>query len=62
MERYLLALEARLRSLLDAGVPLSEVPDRAALPEFQSWERYDTVHRRNASVVFLRLEREQLLR
>lgn len=62
MERYLLALEARLRALLDAGVPLSEVPDRAGLPDFQQWDRYDTIHRRNASVVFVRMEREQFSR
>ena len=60
--RYLTQLEARLKTLLDAGTALSDVPDAAALPEFADWEQYATIHRRNASVVFLRLEREQMLK
>ena len=62
VERYLAQLTTRARTLLDAGAALSEVPDASALPEFAGWDQYDTVHRRNASIVFLRHEREQLLK
>ncbi len=62
VERYLTQLTTRARKLLDAGAALSEVPDASALPEFAGWDQYDTVHRRNASIVFLRHEREQLLK
>lgn len=57
VERYLLRLEARVAALLRQGAPLSEVPDAADLPEYRQWDQYDTIHRRNASIVFLRLER-----
>ena len=62
VERYLDQLTDRARSLLKAGVPLSEVPDATALPDFASWDQYDTVHRRNAALVYLRYEREQLIK
>ena len=62
VERYLDQLTTRARALLMAGAPLSEVPDSAALPEFASWDQYDTVHRRNAALVYLRYEREQLIK
>jgi hypothetical protein len=38
------------------------VPDSTALPEFASWDQYETVHRRNAALVYLRYEREQLIK
>lgn len=60
--RYLDQLEARMAELLAAGTPLSEVADRATLPEFATWDQADTIHRRNASIVFLRQERALLLR
>ena len=60
-DRYLAQLEARCAVLLKAGAALSAVPDAAELPEFSRWDQYDNIHRRNASVVFLRLERQQLL-
>jgi glyoxylase-like metal-dependent hydrolase (beta-lactamase superfamily II) len=60
-DRYLAQLEARCAALLKAGAALSAVPDAAELPEFSRWDQYDIIHRRNASVVFLRLERQQLL-
>jgi glyoxylase-like metal-dependent hydrolase (beta-lactamase superfamily II) len=60
--RYLRQLQARLLELLHAGAPLSDVADAASLPEFEDWDQYDVIHRRNASVVFLRLERELLLK
>jgi len=59
-ERYLVQLEARVVELLKQGSALSEVPDRAALGAFADWDQYDTIHRRNASVVFVRLERKEL--
>lgn len=62
VERYLEQLTARARALVAAGAPLSEVPDATALPEFASWDQYDTVHRRNAAIVYLRYEREQLIK
>jgi len=62
VERYLDQLTRRVRALLKAGAPLSEVPDSTALPDFASWDQYDTVHRRNAALVYLRYEREQLIK
>lgn len=59
---YLGALQARLLELLNAGTALSEVADAATLPAFADWDQADTVHRRNAAIVFVRLEREQLFR
>ncbi len=62
IEDYLTRLEARLVELLDKGVSLSEVAHAASLPAFEDWDQYGTIHRRNASIVFLRLEREMLLK
>jgi len=62
VERYLAQLEARVRELLRDGVALSAVADRTVLPEFEGWDQYDTVHRRNASIMYLRLEREQMFK
>jgi glyoxylase-like metal-dependent hydrolase (beta-lactamase superfamily II) len=62
VKRYLTRLQTRLIELLESGAPLSEVPDLAALPEFQDWDQYESTHRRNASVVFVRLERDLLLK
>ena len=61
-ERYLQQLEARVAELLRAGIPLSEVADATSLAEFSSWAHYDSTHRRNASVVYLRQERVLLTR
>ena len=60
VERYLDQLTTRVRALQSGGAPLSEVPDSTLLPEFAGWDQYDTVHRRNAALVYLRYEREQL--
>ncbi|HEX3139760.1 MAG TPA: MBL fold metallo-hydrolase [Rhizobacter sp.] len=62
VERYLDQLTTRVRSLQSGGAPLSEVPDSTPLAEFAGWDQYDTVHRRNAALVYLRYEREQLFR
>ncbi len=61
-DRYLTQLEAKARALLAADTPLSQIPDALTLAEFENWDQYDTTHRRNASVVFLRVEREQLFK
>jgi glyoxylase-like metal-dependent hydrolase (beta-lactamase superfamily II) len=60
--RYLDQLEARMLGLLNAGAALSEAADQAVLPEFAAWDQYDTIHRRNASIVYVRLERELLFK
>lgn len=62
VERYLDQLTTRVRTLQRGGAPLSEVPDSTPLPEFAGWDQYDTLHRRNAALVYLRYEREQLFR
>jgi len=59
-ERYLRQLDARVRELLANGTALSALPDAVALPEFAGWDQYETQHRRNASALFVRLQREQL--
>lgn len=60
--RYLDQLDERIAALLAAGTPLSDVADAATLPEFAAWDQADTIHRRNASIVFLRQERALLQR
>ncbi|MDO8251959.1 MAG: MBL fold metallo-hydrolase [Rhodoferax sp.] len=60
--RYLTQLQTRLLALLQSGASLLDVPDAAELPEFAHWDQYEIIHRRNASNLFVRLEREQLLR
>jgi glyoxylase-like metal-dependent hydrolase (beta-lactamase superfamily II) len=62
VDRYLGQLQARLLELLISGAALSEVPDAAALPEFALWDQYETIHRRNASILFVRFEREQMFK
>jgi glyoxylase-like metal-dependent hydrolase (beta-lactamase superfamily II) len=60
VERYLSELQTRAAALLQADVGLSQVADGLQLPAFAGWDQYDTIHRRNASIVFLRLEQERL--
>lgn len=57
---YFDALEARVKALLDAGASLAEAADRADLPAYRPWVGYATLHRRNVSLVYLRLEQAQL--
>jgi hypothetical protein len=38
------------------------VPDALALPEFALWDQYGTIHRRNASILFVRFERDQMFK
>jgi glyoxylase-like metal-dependent hydrolase (beta-lactamase superfamily II) len=61
VDRYLAQLKARLLKLLQSGTSLLELPDAAALPEFAHWDQYETIHQSNASILFVRLEREQLI-
>ena len=60
VERYLTGLQARVLELLQAGAALSEVPHALELAEFAHWDQYETIHRRNASILFVRIEREQM--
>lgn len=62
VQHYLDRLEARLLELSRADVALSEVPDAAELPEFRDWDQYQIIHRRNASILFVRMERELLFK
>jgi glyoxylase-like metal-dependent hydrolase (beta-lactamase superfamily II) len=62
VQRYLTQLEARVLELLRSGAALSDVPDAAELAGFKDWDQYDIVHRRNASVLFVRMEREQMFK
>jgi glyoxylase-like metal-dependent hydrolase (beta-lactamase superfamily II) len=58
VERYLTQLESRARSLVESGVSLIDVTESLQLPEFSAWDQYDTLHARNASIAYLRFERE----
>jgi glyoxylase-like metal-dependent hydrolase (beta-lactamase superfamily II) len=58
VEKYLRELEDKVRSLVNSGASLIGVGEAAELPDFVAWDQYDTIHRRNASIAFLRLERE----
>jgi hypothetical protein len=62
VQTYLAKLEARARELVAAGASLSAVPDASGLPAYESWDQYETIHRRNASIVFLRVEREAMFK
>jgi glyoxylase-like metal-dependent hydrolase (beta-lactamase superfamily II) len=62
VERYLTQLETRVRALVVAGASLLRVADEAELPDYVSWDQYDVIHRRNASIAFLRVERELMFK
>lgn len=62
VEGYLSALEAKMRGLVSAGTSLLEVPDAGELPAYERWDQYELIHRRNASIAFLRFEREMLFK
>jgi glyoxylase-like metal-dependent hydrolase (beta-lactamase superfamily II) len=62
VEGYLVALESKLRQLVAAGTSLLVVPEAAELPAYERWDQYELVHRRNASIAFLRFEREMMFR
>jgi glyoxylase-like metal-dependent hydrolase (beta-lactamase superfamily II) len=56
--RYFSDLEGRVGDLLREGVSLAELGDRCEMPEYAAWDRYDALHRANASRAYLRLERD----
>jgi glyoxylase-like metal-dependent hydrolase (beta-lactamase superfamily II) len=60
--RYLTQLQQRARVLVDNGTSLLDVPDALDLPDFKNWDQYDIIHRRNAGIAYLRIERELLLK
>lgn len=62
VQRYLDSLQNRVAVLLDSGTSLLDLPDATSLPEFAPWDQYETIHRRNAAILFVRLEREQLFK
>lgn len=62
VEGYLAALEKKMRDLVASGTSLLEVPDAGELPAYERWDQYDLIHRRNASIAFLRFEREMLFK
>lgn len=62
VDSYLTALGLRVRELVSQGSSLLDAPDATELPAFATWDQYDLIHRRNASVAFLRFERELLFK
>lgn len=62
VDRYLTALETRMAELVQNGVALSEVAEAARMPAYAQWDRYDSIHPRNASIVFLQFEREYMFK
>jgi glyoxylase-like metal-dependent hydrolase (beta-lactamase superfamily II) len=62
VERYLTQLERRVRAMVAAGDSLLGAADAAELPEFDAWDQYDTIHRRNVSIAFVRFERDLLFK
>ncbi len=57
---YIADTEARVRSLFDAGTPLSAVVHAAHLPRYAGWAMYEPVHGRNVQQRYLALERATL--
>ncbi len=62
VERYLAQLETKVRGLVSSGASLLGVAESGELPEYEGWDQYDVIHRRNASVAFLRFERELMFK
>jgi glyoxylase-like metal-dependent hydrolase (beta-lactamase superfamily II) len=60
--RYLDQLGERMRAFVAAGGSLLGAPEAAELPEFAGWDQYDLIHHRNASIAFLRFERELMFK
>lgn len=55
--KYFNDLETCVAMLMREGIGLAEVGDRCDLTEYASWDRYEALHRANASRTYLRLER-----
>jgi glyoxylase-like metal-dependent hydrolase (beta-lactamase superfamily II) len=62
VETYLVQLETKIRAVVASGASLLEVAEAGELLQYASWDQYDSFHRRNASVAFLRFERELLFK
>jgi glyoxylase-like metal-dependent hydrolase (beta-lactamase superfamily II) len=62
VERYLAQLDGKMRTMVAAGASLLGAADEAELPDYADWDQYEIIHRRNASVAFLRIERELLFK
>lgn len=58
---YIVDTEARVRSLFDAGTPLSALVQAAQLPRYAGWALYQPVHGRNVQQRYLALERATLV-
>jgi glyoxylase-like metal-dependent hydrolase (beta-lactamase superfamily II) len=54
---YFIDLEDRVGTLLREGIGLGELDERCDLPKYSRWDRYDELHRANASRAYLRLEK-----
>lgn len=57
---YLKALDRRVRELYAHSTSLLQAVDASALPAFEHWAGYATIHRRNALARYLELEVEDL--
>jgi glyoxylase-like metal-dependent hydrolase (beta-lactamase superfamily II) len=57
VDRYLQDLQTAVDAFVKAGKPLSDVADGVELPAYAQWDRYESTHRRNASILYLRRER-----
>ena len=55
--RYFDDLGTRVAALLREGVGLAELGERSDLPQYAGWDRYEALHRANASRAYLRMER-----
>jgi glyoxylase-like metal-dependent hydrolase (beta-lactamase superfamily II) len=55
--RYFNDLETRVAALMRDGIGLAELGERCDMPGYASWDRYEALHRANASRTYLRLER-----
>ena len=62
VQHYLTQLEARTRLLVEKGTSLLSVSEDGELPEFENWDQYDTIHRRNTAIAFLRFERDLMFK
>jgi hypothetical protein len=57
LDGYFAALDERVRELVAAGVGLADVAQRAELPQFSGWDRYQQLHAANANRAYLAAER-----
>ena len=62
VDGYLQALESTVRRFVEQGGSLLDVADATELPAYAGWDEYATIHRRNASIAYLRIERELLFK